>query len=148
MSDPYLPPESSLERDSGPPRRPRLATAIAAFYGFVGLGAFLNMILIMSGFVPIEDIVHATTQVTRNALTSSLAFGLAFSLFRLRTSALRFAVALIVLGILGNAYRWIFVEPVEALPIEISIAVSVVRFGLLVAVFFYLRRLRAQAILR
>ena len=148
MSNPYLPPESSLERDSSLSRRPRLATAIALLAALAGIGAFLNMLLIMGGIVPIDDIVHATTQVTRNALTSALTFGLALTLFRLRARALRFAGALIVLGILGSAYRWIFTEPVEALPIQISIAASILRLGLLVAVFFYLRRLRAQNVLR
>lgn len=146
MSDPYLPPESSLERDLSLSRRPRLATAIALLAALAAIGAFLNMLLIMGGIVPIDDIVHATVQVTRNALTSSLAFGLALSLFRLRARALRFAGALIILGILGNAYRWIFAEPTEAL--SISIAASALRLGLLVAVFSYLRRLRTQNILR
>jgi hypothetical protein len=135
------------------PARPLLVWLISLGYGFTALSSLVYTPLLLTGTVRVPEpyrsdlAVVAAPQWLFSIFGALLMLAFSRSIFRLRSTAVHWCEALMVLSVVATGYQLARVGlPAGALG-PIAMASSTFSLGLLLAIYFYTRRLRSSGAL-
>jgi hypothetical protein len=156
MSNPYEAPKSNTitnEVLDGPKKRPVWVWAISIFYGFSAIYTPLSFYLIYSGLVPLAPAQKAyfdglgIVDWVVTALGALIMLAAVVALFLLKRVSIKLWGGALVFGILNNLY-YAIAKNLFAVFNTMSLIGTAVGFILIVAIFFYTKRLDARGYLK
>jgi hypothetical protein len=155
MSNPYEAPKSDATTNEildGPKKRPGWVWAISIFYGLSAIWTPFSFYLIYSGLIPLNAAQKAYFDglgILDWAVTvavSLIMLAAVVSLFLLKRVSVKLWGAAVVLSVLSYLYNAIAKNWLAALDVGSMIG-AVIGFALVVAIFFYTKRLDARGYL-
>jgi hypothetical protein len=155
MSNPYEAPKSNIitnEVLEGPKKRPGWVWAISIFYGFFVIYTPLSFYLIYSGLArsaPAQKAYFVGLGIVDWAITAFgalIMLAAVVALFLLKRVSIKLWAAAIVFGIFSNLYNAIAKNLFAVF--NMGLIGTVVGFILIVAIFFYVKRLDARGYLK
>jgi uncharacterized MnhB-related membrane protein len=156
MSNPYEAPKSDTfmnEVSDEPKKRPGWVWVISIFYGLSTIYTPLSFYIIYSGLVPLAGAQKAyfdglgVVDWAVTAVGALIMLAAVIALFLLRRVSIKLWGAVIVFSVLSYLYNVIAKNWLAALDIA-GIIGAAVGFTLIVAIFFYTRRLDARGYLK
>jgi hypothetical protein len=156
MSNPYEAPKSNTIANDvldGQKKRPGWVWVISIFYGLSAIYTPLSFYIIYSGLVPLAAAQKAyfdglgIVDWAITAVGALIMLAAVVALFLLKRVSIKLWGAAIVIGILNNLYNAIAKNLFAVVNIA-SLIGTAVGFILIVAIFFYTRRLDARGYLK